>query len=247
MARRLELKSRLSAIQVPASSPVSSALQSTTAKLLYGAIVAAGIGWAIYSLTTDDHVEATGPVIDETTIYAAPPLSPEEIIIPEVETAETATPIARAPVATAAVVEETPETVSTPLTTIEDEGATSFTPQISMPSVDMENDDDMRTPDDDVASPSNPNLGNTSMIDVQVFPGGNGLSFKYFDNKLSLFGDFSESPYEVLEVNSQGTREIYLFHDDRYFTIILTRVTIPLRELSDQKKIQELSVLRSNK
>ncbi len=253
--RKAELKARLSSVNVEPS-VWQSTLGSAGAKVVYGVVATATIGLAIYTLTdTDDQIntKTESEIVMEEPIPTDHP-QPEytiEIVVPELEESKVLTreKIITQP-AKESIAPESKSQITQSLIAAEgqDKTKTIFTPDITLPTEDLNHSDEPISTDDvDDPVVINPNVGNTNMIDVEVFESDNGLNYKYFQGKLSLFGDFSLSPYEVLEVNSKGGKEIYLYYDDAYYKIILTRVTIPLQEVTDRSKIQELRILRGNK
>jgi hypothetical protein len=74
------------------------------------------------------------------------------------------------------------------------------------------------------------------------------LKYKYLNKKLYLFGDFSASPYELLELNSYQGKKLFLFHGDKYYELSEKQKAVaPLVPIADSLVIQELDTLRQNK
>jgi hypothetical protein len=71
--------------------------------------------------------------------------------------------------------------------------------------------------------------------------------YKYFQNKLYLYGDFI-SPYEILELNNEREKKLYLFHEDVYYAIQENQEKItPLKPITQSRLIKELNIIKENK
>jgi len=69
--------------------------------------------------------------------------------------------------------------------------------------------------------------------------------YQFFSNKLFLYGKFDEKPYEILELNSKGGRELYLKYEGSYFSLKSNQIEIvPLKEIHDKDITRELESLR---
>lgn len=72
--------------------------------------------------------------------------------------------------------------------------------------------------------------------------------YRFFDNQLSIYGDFSKVPYEVLEVNTGSQASYFLYHNGVYYELNPEQRTITrLKELSNERLIKELEVTRNEK
>ncbi len=236
--RHDELKSRLAAIEVNPFS-WSSALQTTTAKVIYGVIALTGISVIAINLLEEDNSSKTqkhseivvDSPADRVENFINIPQEPEGEILEAKEN-----------------VKETTNAESNIQTEDKVPQPEVFTPSITLPSEELNNQESDFIVDDSTEDPKlAPNPGNLTMIDVQIHPSDNALSFKYFAGKLSLFGDFSKSTYEVLELYTESEKKIYLYYDGEFYTIFMTRVTIPLRKVNDEGTLSRLKNLTSNK
>ena len=74
------------------------------------------------------------------------------------------------------------------------------------------------------------------------------FQYKFYNNKLFLFGDFKGIPYEILEINGTAGKKIFLYHNNVFYRIHdnVTK-TSRLRKVNDQKLIDELMILKENK
>ncbi len=258
--RSAQLKSRLDQVKLPGSD-FEAFLQSNGAKILYGsAIAVAGVGlfWfatpkeevvpqpeqqkvELLAETNDQRVEEVLPMEQKEQVQ---PEEPFEESAPDLEEEdETSVPADESRLVKESVTMEKTEEMDSEG---EPEATQSFTPDISLPADDFEPDDqDFESNENTPGSMENPVTLGASMINIEVVGESRTRSFKYFDGKLSLYGDFSESTYEIIEINTDGGREVFFYYAGSYYQIILTRVTIPLKPISDPAKIQELETLRA--
>ena len=72
--------------------------------------------------------------------------------------------------------------------------------------------------------------------------------YKFFNNKLYLYGDFGQTPYEIIEVNSLKTKSLFLFFNNEYYYIRPNQTEkVPFEEVANETLIQELKILKENK
>jgi hypothetical protein len=95
----------------------------------------------------------------------------------------------------------------------------------------------------EVHSFSTQNIEVTTRSDKQ-YP----FHYMFHDNQLHIYGDFSQVPYEVLEVNSGNQTRYYLYHGGGYYELNPNqRKVTRLKELTNEKIIQELEITRTQK
>lgn len=72
--------------------------------------------------------------------------------------------------------------------------------------------------------------------------------YKFYNNKLFLYGNFSGTPYEILEINNRSSKKLFLYYDNNYYKINdeITKST-PLEKVTNPDQISELNILRENK
>ena len=73
------------------------------------------------------------------------------------------------------------------------------------------------------------------------------IKYKYYDGKLFLSGDFDQEPYEILEINNEEGRRIYVYYLGVYHQVSTTDKLIELPVVQDQAIIKELDLLKDNK
>lgn len=87
-------------------------------------------------------------------------------------------------------------------------------------------------------------------VDIELKSGGQSdkLQYQFYEERLYLYGNFGEVPYEIIEINSKTGKRIYLFHQDVYYTLSypIDKVT-ELEKVSNEELIKELTIFRQNK
>jgi len=75
------------------------------------------------------------------------------------------------------------------------------------------------------------------------------FNFHYNFNKgtLTLYGNFEDVPYEILEINSASGKRFYLNYKDQFYNIINTNNIIPLQPVTNETLINELKIVKENK
>jgi hypothetical protein len=72
--------------------------------------------------------------------------------------------------------------------------------------------------------------------------------YQYFSNKLTLYGNFDEIVYELLELNTNDGKKLYIYFNDKFFQINTTQAELtPLKEIADSSIVRELNYLRKKK
>lgn len=71
--------------------------------------------------------------------------------------------------------------------------------------------------------------------------------YQFINGKLVLYGNFDNGLYEIIEVNAQRSRSLFLYHKTSYFLLDETQHEITaLKEISDPVLIEKLKSFRSN-
>jgi cytoskeletal protein RodZ len=72
--------------------------------------------------------------------------------------------------------------------------------------------------------------------------------YQYFSNKLTLYGNFDEIVYELLELNTNDGKKLYIYFNDKFFQINTAQTELtPLKEIADSSLVRELNYLRKKK
>ncbi len=74
----------------------------------------------------------------------------------------------------------------------------------------------------------------TSKVEVEIKSSKTyDFHYQYFNSKLFLYGDFSKSPYELIELNTDKSKDLYMYFGGKYYALN-----------SNQMEISKLTVLR---
>jgi hypothetical protein len=72
--------------------------------------------------------------------------------------------------------------------------------------------------------------------------------YQFYQGKLFLYGDFGKSPYQIIELNTNFGKKLFLFYDSTFHTIKNEQVIVaPLEEITDQNLVSELNDMISEK
>lgn len=72
--------------------------------------------------------------------------------------------------------------------------------------------------------------------------------YKFYNEKLYLLGDFKDSPYEIIELNSRNGTKYFLYYEGNYYRLSPDRLKpTPLEQLTDEKLVDELQIIQQNK
>lgn len=72
--------------------------------------------------------------------------------------------------------------------------------------------------------------------------------YQFYDSKLFIYGDFKSKPYEILEINTEGNTNYYLYFESQYYALKSNQLKlVRLRKLTNDKLIKELDITRNKK
>lgn len=68
--------------------------------------------------------------------------------------------------------------------------------------------------------------------------------YRYYNSKLYLYGDFNEMPYQIIELNDKGKKQLFLSHNEEVYIIKdnTTEIT-ELRKLQDEMLKMEIQLI----
>jgi hypothetical protein len=236
--RKAELKMRLNNVDVSPGvfqSVVGNSIVQTTAGVLLTSAVAIGSYWWI---NTPEQIEPVTFDINSKTSQ----LDDSEFIDDTIETL----PIIK--LKSFGSVEDTDRTVK-------DEEVAVVKKELNIPSVISPKlaDDGTQvetTPKVEEFEPVAPDANrDVSQVEVEnITNSKNNFHYKFYNNKLFLYGDFSGAPYEILEINNRSGKKLFLFYDSSYYKINneVTKST-PLEKVTNEDQVSELNILRENK
>ena len=76
----------------------------------------------------------------------------------------------------------------------------------------------------------------------------NRFHYRFYNSKLFLMGDFSEMPYEIIELKGQTGIKYFLYYNGSYYRLNQgVEKPTPLVELDDPVLVRELKVIQANK
>ena len=71
--------------------------------------------------------------------------------------------------------------------------------------------------------------------------------YNFSAGTLTLYGNFEDVPYEILEINSASGKRFYLKYKDHFYNIINTAEITPLEPVTNESLINELKIVKENK
>jgi hypothetical protein len=109
--------------------------------------------------------------------------------------------------------------------------------------IDLEN----VTPGDiNTMSPSREDLHSSVEI-ISVIDKRYNFHYNFNKGTLTLYGNFEDVPYEILEINSASGKRFYLNYKDNFYHIINTHNITPLEPVTNKSLINELKIVKENK
>jgi len=246
--RKAELKAQLNNVTVGVG-PMGFLSIKTAAILAITAIV--GVGTYLY-LQKDSSVTEITPITEhrEETISSDQELTlPEEVpsiaVAEEMATPEPASkksePIAK-----------TAKTTSKASQPNQDQGliepAAVSVPTVIQPSKE-ENDlsiDELEMPNEKI-SQLDKHEQNALAVENTVHTEYN-FHYQFYQDKLFLYGDFKDTPYEILELNFSNGKKLFMYYRGAYYPLMENQVEIAsLEALTDQEIIKKLEIIKANK
>lgn len=75
----------------------------------------------------------------------------------------------------------------------------------------------------------------------------NNLGYRFFNNQLFLHGNFSNSTYELFELNNKPTKQLFLYFENNYYELIQGKTKITtLNPITDKSVLIQLTQLREH-
>jgi hypothetical protein len=135
-----------------------------------------------------------------------------------------------------------------------DKNKSIATSNITEPNVNqaLDNEDAPNKKSDEAETSINPTAatGNTKTLSAETISDNPSFTyhFKRNDSRLTLYGNFTEKAYQVIEINSKTGTNFYMYHNGSYFALPSTGSEIkPLTPLTDEATIKKLANLRKRK
>jgi hypothetical protein len=75
----------------------------------------------------------------------------------------------------------------------------------------------------------------------------NRFHYRFFENKLFLLGNFSEMPYEIIELNTQAGKSYFLFYNGNFYRLETEQLKpSPLIKIENDSLVSELKIIQMN-
>jgi hypothetical protein len=79
---------------------------------------------------------------------------------------------------------------------------------------------------------------------LEAIEGKDDYHYRYYNSKLYLYGDFKEMPYQIIELNDKGKKQLFLSHNYEVYAIKDNTTAITeLRELQDEMLKMEIQLI----
>ncbi len=69
--------------------------------------------------------------------------------------------------------------------------------------------------------------------------------YQFFDNKLYLHGNFDLTPYKIIALNTENSKNLFLEFDGAYYRISEHKTAVPLVEIEDPALVENLKTMGS--
>ncbi len=249
-ARKLQLKNRLAQVDVVGGSVTG---QGTWIKVAGSILVTSLIGVAAWQFFSNEEVdpiygEVDAPVLEirEIPTIEIPQKSvvdlPVESVIKEVIVPE--------PIPAEENITLTPKENTITTDVEETDGSREFAPQVDLPEDESELDSSEFEPEELGETFSNTiESSDIDALNIERFDQkAKALRYRYYDGKLALFGDFGDSPYQILEINQQdGGKQIFLLHAEQFYRLETTKEEKALVEIKDSALLNKLQIFQNKK
>jgi len=106
--------------------------------------------------------------------------------------------------------------------------------------------EDATSGDINTMTPSREDLHSSVEINTVLHKKYN-FHYNFSHGRLTLYGNFEDVPYEIIEINSASGKRFYLNYKDNFYNIINTNTIIPLEPVTNESLINELKIVKENK
>jgi len=237
-ARRAELKARLNNIEIP-----KQAWYNNTRTLGFAGAGVLLVVLAFLLLPTKNEVPATEPKAEIKALEVTkepnteiPVSTPQNEKTPKEAVASTAKPANKSTLVAS------------------DKGKAIASVNASEPDVNqaIDSDDVLSKKTDEIEANNNLSTaaGSTKTLSAETISDNPSYTyhFKRNESRLTLYGNFSEKAYQVIEINGKTGTSFYMYHNGSYFALPATGSEIkPLTPLTDEATIKKLANLRKRK
>ncbi len=239
--RRMELKARLAHIDVPA--PFIHAIGLKIAAVASATIIlGTGIYFAIQNQTTRKsapiNISAQQIIIEEEKIPEIPEVKIKPVTPPETSKKITKRKKKKSEKEHNAVTKE--QKINQP-NVVKPDMTIGFEEEVADEGNLEENEADVTIRE--TAAPAESKMEVETVKDKR-----HKFHYKFYNNRLYLIGDFSKSPYEIIELNSSSGKKYFLYYQDNYYKLETGRQKpTPLHKIENDSIIKELSIIQKYK
>lgn len=94
-----------------------------------------------------------------------------------------------------------------------------------------------------------PSVSSIDKINIQaIYSRRYDFHYRMEGNRLYLYGKFDESPYEIIEINSPGNKELFFYYDESFYGLSKNASSVtPLSKIQNDKMIEELSTIMNTR
>ena len=251
--RKAELKARLDKVNVG-----SYGSSLTGLKIALGVALTAAVGLSVYFFTEQKALEKEKVELAQQE-QAIQKVQEEEVVIPEGEPAtiedDVDKEILDIPVSPKPEAERTDKAnnLSNSSKTAEKVSAEGTTAKVTRPKA-VEEFESVEEKETEIKVPENnlveetPHKELTAVEVESKEDNSHTFHYKFYNNKLYLYGDFKNIPYEIIELNTISGKSLYLYYKNSFYYLESNQMEVsPLKEIKDQKLIEELDSLRVKK
>ncbi len=100
----------------------------------------------------------------------------------------------------------------------------------------------------DISAINHGSAGSTaSQVKVNIVKEDKDLAYRFFNNQLYLHGNFSNSTYELYELNNSPSKQLFLYFDGKYYELIQGKTKLTtLAPITDKATLTQLSQLKAH-
>ncbi|WNB17124.1 anti-sigma factor [Marivirga arenosa] len=236
--RKLELKSRLASIDLPTTAGV---LGGSGVKWLAGTITGVTLFGSVLYWSLYNFNEVIKP-LDINVAQAMEFKSPKFDEIPTVQREITSTP---------KNIAEKPSSIELVEEKIKEEERKENTAKVKPQSLISYEDDKIFSEhnEEEIENISSKDiaLNRADKTEIQLFEGidsQDNFHYRYYNSKLYLYGDFKKMPYQIIELNDKGRKQLFLSYNQDVFIIKDNTTDItPLSKLDDELLKMEIDLI----
>jgi hypothetical protein len=244
-ARKMELKSRLSAIELPTQTGV---LSGSGAKWLAGTVAGVTLFgsllyWSLISFEENikpiDLKKTHEIVFQSTQISDFPDIKENSKEQKETKAQRVKTPKKK--------IDESEITESNESVLVDNNVTAKVKPQSLISYEDdnlfsNQNEDELKRIESREVTPNR--ADKTEIEFLAPVENEDNYHYRYYNSKLYLYGDFKDMPYQIIELNDNGKKQLFLSHNDEVYIITdkTTEIT-ELQKLKDEMLKMEIQLI----